>query len=62
MKSFLIGIGMFGLIMAVVYAISILFSVLGFSSDTIRTLFVVGMLLFVAKPFGELTMDIYNRK
>ena len=62
MKSFLIGIGMFGMIMAVVYTLSILFSVLGFSSDTIRTLFVVGMLLFVAKPFGELTMDIYNRK
>ena len=62
MKSFLIGIGMFGMIMAVVYTVSILFSVLGFSSDTIRTLFVVGMLLFVAKPFGELTVDIYNRK
>jgi len=62
MKSFLIGIGMFGMIMAVIYTVSVLFSVLGFSSDTIRTLFVVGMLLFVAKPFGELTMDIYNRK
>jgi hypothetical protein len=35
---------------------------LGFSSDTIRSLFMVGMLLFIAKPFGELTMDIYNRK
>ena len=53
---------MFGMIMAVIYTVSVLFSVLGFSSDTIRTLFVVGMLLFVAKPFGELTMDIYNRK
>ena len=62
MKSFLIGIGMLGMIMAVIYTVSVLFSVLGFSSDTIRTLFVVGMLLFVAKPFGELTMDIYNRK
>ena len=62
MKSFLIGIGMFGMIMAVIYTVSVLFSVLGFSSDTIRTLFVVGMLLFVAKPFGEFTMDIYNRK
>ena len=61
MKSFLIGIGMFGMIMAVVYTLSILFSVLGFSSDTIRTLFVVGMLLFVAKPFGELTESVFKR-
>lgn len=53
---------MFCGIMAVIYTFSILFSVLGFSADTIQTMFVVGMLLAVAKPFGELTMDIYNRK
>ena len=62
MKSFIVGIGMFAGILGGIYAVSVLFSVLGFSSETIRTLFIVGMLLFVAKPFGELTIDIYNRK
>jgi hypothetical protein len=62
MKSFVIGIAMFSGILCGIYAISVLFSMLGFSSDTIRSLFMVGMLLFIAKPFGELTMDIYNRK
>ena len=62
MKSFIVGIGMFVGILTTVYAFSVLFSMLGFSSETIRTLFIVGMLLLVAKPFGELTMDIYNRK
>ena len=62
MKSFLIGIAMFCGIMAVVYTASVVFSLLGFSADTIRTLFIVGMLLLVAKPFGELTVSIYNRR
>jgi len=62
MKSFIVGIGMFAGILGGIYAVSVLFSTLGFSSETIRTLFIVGMLLFVAKPFGELTIDIYNRK
>lgn len=62
MKSFIIGIAMFCGIMAVIYTFSILFSVLGFSADTIQTMFVVGMLLAVAKPFGELTVSIFNRK
>jgi hypothetical protein len=62
MKSFIVGIGMFTGILSIVYVFSVLFSMLGFSSETIRTLFIVGMLLFVAKPFGELTLDIYRRK
>ena len=62
MKSFLIGIAMFVGILGLFYLTSILFSVLGFSSDTIKTLFMVGMLLLVAKPFGELTVSIYNRR
>ncbi len=62
MKSFLIGIAMFTGILGLFYLTSILFSVLGFSSDTIKTLFMVGMLLLVAKPFGELTVSIYNRR
>ena len=62
MKSFIVGIGMFTGILGVVYIASVLFSILGFSADTIKSLFFVGMLLFVAKPFGELTLDIYNRK
>ncbi len=62
MKSFIVGIGMFTGILSTLYAFSVLFSMLGFSSETISTLFFVGMLLFVAKPFGELTLDIYRRK
>ena len=62
MKSFIVGLAIFSGILVAIYLFSTLLSMLGFSSDTIGTLFFVGMILFMAKPFGELTMDMYRRK
>ena len=60
MKSFLIGIGGFAAISAVVYGTLWVLQGIGFSDETISTLGLLVVLLAVAKPFGELTQSVFN--
>ena len=62
MKSFIIGLLGFAAIISAVWGTIWVFKSIGFTSDTISTIFMVGVLLFIAKPFGELTQSIFMRK
>ena len=62
MKSLMIGLLGFAAIISAVWGTIWVFKSIGFSSDTISTIMMVGVLLFIAKPFGELTQSILTRK
>mgnify|MGYP001159673585 CR=1 FL=1 len=61
MKYFLTGIGifagMFGLFAGIEYLLS---DVLQQNKQFIGTLLLIGLLLIIAKPFGELTFSVFK--
>ena len=60
MKHFLLGIGAFAGISLVIYAIAGVLTALTLDKDTIGTIFMIGALAFIAKPFGELTASVFK--
>ena len=60
MKHFLLGIGAFAGISLVIYAIAGVLSALTLDKETIGTIFMIGALAFIAKPFGELTASVFK--
>ena len=62
MKHFLLGIGVFAGISLVVYVLAGVLSALSLDKETIGTIFMIGALAFIAKPFGELTASVFKLK
>jgi CDP-diglyceride synthetase len=60
MKHFLLGIGVFAIISLIVYAIAGILTALTLDKETIGTIFMIGALAFIAKPFGELTASVFK--
>ena len=60
MKHFLLGIGVFAIISLVMYALAGVLTALTVDKETIGTIFMIGALAFIAKPFGELTASIFK--
>ena len=60
MKHFLLGIGAFAGISLVIYAIASVLTALTLDKETIGTIFMIGALAFIAKPFGELTASVFK--
>ena len=60
MKHFLLGIGVFAIISLIVYAIAGILTALTLDKETIGTIFMIGALAFIAKPFGELTTSVFK--
>tara|TARA_B110000444_G_C18609482_1_gene486942 strand:+ start:596 stop:790 length:195 start_codon:yes stop_codon:yes gene_type:complete len=60
MKHFLLGIGVFAGISLVVYALAGVLTALTLDKETIGTIFMIGALAFIAKPFGELTASVFK--
>jgi len=60
MKHFLLGIGVFAVISLVMYALAGVLTALTVDKETIGTIFMIGALAFIAKPFGELTASVFK--
>ena len=60
MKHFLLGIGVFAIISLIVYVIAGILTALTLDKETIGTIFMIGALAFIAKPFGELTASVFK--
>ena len=60
MTHFLLGIGAFAGISLVIYAIAGVLTALTLDKETIGTIFMIGALAFIAKPFGELTASVFK--
>tara|TARA_B100001093_G_scaffold3983_1_gene4148 strand:- start:349 stop:543 length:195 start_codon:yes stop_codon:yes gene_type:complete len=60
MKHFLLGIGVFAIISLVMYALAGVLTALTVDKETIGTIFMIGALAFIAKPFGELTASVFK--
>ena len=60
MKHFLLGTGVFAVISLVMYALAGVLTALTLDKETIGTIFMIGALAFIAKPFGELTASIFK--
>ena len=60
MKHFLLGLGVFAGISLLTFGIAELLTTLSLGEETIRTIFMVVALSFIAKPFGELTASVFK--
>jgi hypothetical protein len=60
MKHFLLGLGVFAGISLLTFGIAELLTTLSLGKETIRTIFMVVALSFIAKPFGELTASVFK--
>ena len=60
MKHFLLGLGVFAGISLLTFGIAELLTTLSLEKETIRTIFMVVALSFIAKPFGELTASVFK--
>ena len=61
MKHFLLGVTAFAIITGIVLSIEfVLDDMLQVGKETVTTLIMVGALLFIAKPFGELTASVFK--
>jgi len=60
MKHFLLGICVFAGISLVMYAVAGILTALTLDKETIGTIFMIGALAFIAKPFGELTASVFK--
>ena len=60
MKHFLLGLGVFAGISLLTFGIAELLTTLSLEKETIRTIFMVVALAFIAKPFGELTASVFK--
>ena len=60
MKHFLLGIGIFAIITAVMCRLSSVFTYFELSKETIQNIFMIIALSIIAKPFGELTASVFK--
>jgi hypothetical protein len=60
MKHFLLGIGVFSLIAVVILGAAELLALTGLTKDQIGNVLLVTALLFIVKPFGELTASLFK--
>ena len=61
LKHFGIGIGIFAVITALVFGFEyITIDILNMSKENVGTTLMVLALLIIAKPFGELSVSVYN--
>ena len=60
MKHFLLGIGIFAIISAVILGLAEVFTYFELSKETIQNIFLVIGLGIIAKPFGELTASVFK--
>jgi len=62
MKYFLLGLSIFAGMSAVMFGLAEIFKALAFEKETIQNIFLVVALLIMARPFGELTANVFNFK
>ena len=60
-KHFGIGIGIFAVITAVIFGFEYLtVDILAMEKEQVGTLLMILALMIIAKPFGELSLSVYN--
>jgi len=60
-KHFGIGIGIFAVITAVIFGFEYLtIDILAMEKEQVGTLLMILALMIIAKPFGELSLSVYN--
>ena len=60
-KHFGIGIGIFAVITAVIFGFEYLtIDILAMEKEQVGTLLMILALMIIAKPFGELSVSVYN--